>query len=410
MMNRIKALLLITLLIFAAVSGGCKSKENIQGKDTLPNGGKTHTVKFDSRDGTAIDSVKVVSGGKIDAPTVPKKTGYILDGWYTSYTDITLDTRWSFLGFTVTSDITLYANWTPIIYTVEYDKNDGTSVIPMVPQLCIYDVSQKLYPNIFTRTGYDFAGWNTKANGNGTAYIDEASFKNLTAVNEAKVTLYAQWAAKTYTVTLNKNNGAGGTDTVTATFGSSMPSGATAPTRTGYTFQGYYDTSSASGGTQYYNANMTSARTWDKATDITLYARWQFKSTDISAGDYHSLAIDTAGNLWAWGRNNYGQLGDGSTTDRYSPVQIKSDTTFKSVAAGTYHSLAIDTAGNLWAWGYNGYGQLGDGSTTNRTSPVQIKSGTMFKSVSAGKFHSLAIDTAGNLWAWGENYYGQLGE
>src|SRR5574344_953788 len=104
----------------------------------------------------------------------------------------------------------------------------------------------------------------------------------------------------------------------------------------------------------------------------------------VSAGVYHTLAIDASGNLWAWGYNVYGQLGNGTTTTSSSPVQIKSGTTFSSVTAGEYHTLAIDTSGNLWAWGRNNNGQLGNGTTTTSRSPVQIKSGTTFSSVTAG--------------------------
>ena len=134
------------------------------------------------------------------------------------------------------------------------------------------------------------------------------------------------------------------------------------------------------------------------------------KFTQISTGYNHSLAIDSNGNLWAWGNNENGQLGDGTTTDKTSPVQIKKGTKFTQVTAGDSHSLAIDSNGNLWAWGNNAYGQLGDGTTVNKTSPVQIKKGTKFTQVSAGNYHSLALDESGNLWAWGNNAYGQLGD
>ena len=141
----------------------------------------------------------------------------------------------------------------------------------------------------------------------------------------------------------------------------------------------------------------------------------KFKS--ISAGVAFSFAIDENDNLWAWGRNNTGQLGDGSTTQRTTPVQIKPGTKFMKVSGGLddagtnerFHSLAIDADGNLWAWGNNSYGQIGDGSTTQRTTPVQIKPGTKFKAIEAGCYSSYAIDTQNNLWVWGRNNERQLG-
>lgn len=97
-------------------------------------------------------------------------------------------------------------------------------------------------------------------------------------------------SAKSNTVTLNNNNGTGGTSSVTATYGSAMPS-ATMPTRTGYDFAGYYDTSATSGGTQYYTAAGASARTWNKTSDTTLYARWTAKSYSITYKDQNDATF-----------------------------------------------------------------------------------------------------------------------
>lgn len=149
-----------------------------------------------------------------------------------------------------------------------------------------------------TRTGYSIksgtAAYNTAANGTGidinqdnTAAGDTnpVTTKRLNGGTEITAnvtkTLYVNWKANTYTVTLNANNGSGGTGSVTATYDAAMPS-ATMPTRAGYTFQGYYDTSAATGGTQYYTASGASARTWNKAAATTLYARWSVNTYTIT--------------------------------------------------------------------------------------------------------------------------------
>ncbi len=126
----------------------------------------------------------------------------------------------------------------------------------------------------------------------------------------------------------------------------------------------------------------------------------------MSAGWYHTLAIKTDGSLWAWESNRSGQLGDGTATDRATPVQVL--TGVAAASASAVHSLARKTDGSLWAWGWNGVGQLGDGTTTDRSTPVKVLTGVA--AVSVGGDHSLALKTDGSLWAWGSNWYGQLGD
>ncbi|MBM2814145.1 MAG: C-terminal target protein [Ignavibacteria bacterium] len=130
----------------------------------------------------------------------------------------------------------------------------------------------------------------------------------------------------------------------------------------------------------------------------------------VATGGSHTLAIKSDGTLWAWGANSAGQLGDGTTTQRNSPVQIGTGTNWAMVATGGSHTLAIKSDGTLWAWGANSAGQLGDGTTTQRNSPVQIGSGTNWATVAAGNSHTLAIKSDSTLWAWGANNYGQLGD
>jgi len=129
------------------------------------------------------------------------------------------------------------------------------------------------------------------------------------------------------------------------------------------------------------------------------------------AAAYHCMAIKTDGTLWAWGDNYVGTLGLGDTTTRSSPVQVGDLTTWSSIAvngAGS-HNVGVATDGTLWAWGWNSKGQVGDGTTTNKSSPVQIGALTTWSKISMGPQHSVAIKTNNTIWTWGLNSSGQLG-
>ncbi|WP_422614017.1 RCC1 domain-containing protein, partial [Bifidobacterium indicum] len=138
--------------------------------------------------------------------------------------------------------------------------------------------------------------------------------------------------------------------------------------------------------------------------------------TAISAGYRHSLALTGDGTAYAWGYNDSGQLGDGTTTDRTTPVKAATPAgvAFTAISAGYNHSLALTGDGTAYAWGSNGNGQLGrtDVSTSSSSATpgrVGMPAGVAFTAVSAGSLYSLALTGDGTAYAWGWNYYGQLG-
>lgn len=139
--------------------------------------------------------------------------------------------------------------------------------------------------------------------------------------------------------------------------------------------------------------------------------------TAIAAGGSHSLALDSLGRVWGWGYNGYGQLGDGTSTDKFSPVSVvfPEPVTVIAIAAGGSTSIAIDSTGQVWGWGYNKYGQTGqtpgagvDG--VKQAVPMKITSLTSVSKIAVGLDHCLALKLDGTLWAWGYNGYGQLGD
>jgi hypothetical protein len=130
----------------------------------------------------------------------------------------------------------------------------------------------------------------------------------------------------------------------------------------------------------------------------------------VALGGDHVLALKTDGSLWSMGDNTYGQLGDGTTSNRDDFVRVGGQNDWVAVAAGYLHSLALRADGSLWAWGRNEDGQVGDGATFDQHSPVRVGQMSDWFCVSAGYAHSLAIDGDGAVWAWGDNSSGQLGD
>lgn len=132
----------------------------------------------------------------------------------------------------------------------------------------------------------------------------------------------------------------------------------------------------------------------------------------LAAGYFHSLALKKDGSVWGWGNNWNGQVGNNSTdTKLSSPQQIlPPGSRVMALAAGAYHSLALKSDGSVWAWGRNNVGQLGDGSTVDKRSPVQIlppDSGVI--AIAAAGDHTLALKSDGSLWEWGDMILRELG-
>jgi alpha-tubulin suppressor-like RCC1 family protein len=129
----------------------------------------------------------------------------------------------------------------------------------------------------------------------------------------------------------------------------------------------------------------------------------------VSAKHQHSMALKVDGTVWAWGDNLLGVLGDGTKSDRSLPVQVSGLTKIVQISTGTVHSLALKSDGTVWAWGSNDYGMLGDGTTTGKLTPIQVPGLSNVIQVSAGYYHSAALKSDGTVWIWGSNFSGQIG-
>jgi alpha-tubulin suppressor-like RCC1 family protein len=144
----------------------------------------------------------------------------------------------------------------------------------------------------------------------------------------------------------------------------------------------------------------------------------------VSAGDEFSMALKSDGTVYAWGRNTYGQLGDGSLSDSVAPFEVLGLNGFNfltgisQISAGQYFSLALKSDGTVWAWGDNSVGEAGQGRTksTHYTWPVEVlgpRNGSTYlsnvRNIAAGYLHALAIVSGGSGYAWGHNLNGELG-
>ncbi len=240
-------------------------------------------------DGIPDEGANYIEGTSLTLEAIPNE-GYGFKYWSISNSeDKPTDNP---LTFTPTGSATV----TPVFgkkVNVAYNLNGGTGTTPTTEQVISGDSITTAASTGFSRPGYTFVCWNTKANGKGTNVNAESSF----TVNAA-TTLYAKWSANNYEVTLDHNNGTGETTVVNATFDANMPT-VTPPTKDGFVFDGYYD--ALEGGTKYYNANGTSAKKWDKASTETLYAHWVYQIVYTKAnfdgnydGEPHTISVSVS--------------------------------------------------------------------------------------------------------------------
>lgn len=160
---------------------------------------------------------------------------------------------------------------------------------------------------------------------------------------------------------------------------------------------------------------------WEAPAQVPRTHFAQSNIVAVACGSIHTAAVDSSGNVYTWGFNGAGELGNNAapSVSNQTPILISSygslsGKTIVAIACGGYHTAALDSTGVVHTWGYNGYGQLGNGTTTNSKVPVSLSaqgslSGKTIAAIACGNTHTVALDTLGGLHAWGLNGTGQLG-
>lgn len=158
-------------------------------------------------------------------------------------------------------------------------------------------------------------------------------------------------------------------------------------------------------GTSNKNGDVGDGTTTTRSSPVSVISSATFVAT---AGN---LLIDTNNNVWSWGLNTAGLVGDGTIDNKSSPIQINGAFNGKAIAVanGEVAKYVLTSEGYCYSWGANTFGQLGDNTTINKSSPVSVVGNRRFKKIAAANGFVLALDNDGIVWAWGSNSNGQLG-
>lgn len=315
------------------------------------------------------------------------------------------------------------------LYLVEFDSKGGSEV----SEQGIFKGELVIEPTV-SKTGYSLDGWYLSNDG-GVTFIKKWNFASDTVTKN--LILYAVWIINQYTITFISNGGLG-VDPITQDYGSVIEE--VIPIRFNYQFDGWY---LDEGLTNSYNL------TTMPANNITLYAKWspvvntfelhyyllpegfnpitddiviqEPKFIDISITSNFTVALTEDHQVYAWGYNEYYQLGNGQIANRTIPTNITSyfnldeSDYIVEIETGYMHSLALTHLGKVYAWGDNEDGSLGTGDTDIYKTPVEITDNfdllpsEQIVKIDCGNYHSAALTSLGRLFMWGDNSAGQLG-
>ena len=350
------------------------------------------------------------------------KAGYQFMGWYDN-PGLTGD-QVTAVDPTTMGHVTVYASWQATIYDITYELDGGDNHPANPAHYTVEDDTILLQPSV--KEGYLFIGWYDNPGFTGDP-VPEVNPETM-----GHVTLFASWETVIYDIDYDLDGGDNHPENPTHYTVEDDTIVLQAPVKEEYLFTGWYDNPGLTG-------DPVTEVDPETMGHVTLYAAWELEilgdflvnyhiiqpSETISRvflGFSHTAALSTDDRIFIWGRNDDGQLGDGTTTSRLTPVEITDRFTLATgetiigISLGFLHSSALTSAGRLFTWGLNDYGQLGDGTTISRHTPTDItgnfvlQPGEIIIQVATGNRHTAALTSHGRLFIWGVNWYGQLGD
>lgn len=351
-------------------------------------------ITFDSDGGSAVEDLFARVDEPITAPQNPVKEGHTFIGWMIDEDPFSFDTM-------PDENIILTAQWEINEYTITFETLGGTHV----ETITITYSDPITLPDAPTRDDYDFAGW----------YVDEAYEQafDLDTMPAESITLYAKWTPHEFLITYYDethltfeqliSNGYGGVDGFNI----------------GLTAEGRVFSWGANDHGQLGNDTLDNAFTPEEITEQFDLEAGEY-ITDIYLGYSHAFAVTSENRLFGWGRNRYGQVGDGSTIDRTNPVDITARLNLEAGESidkidASNHTMVLTSEGRLLVWGYNFFGQLGIDTDIQHTTPTDItdafgiQNQDRLRDIAAGSSHSLVVSEAGRVFTFGNNANGQLG-
>ncbi len=429
----------LSVLILAGL-GGCAGRDNGGVSSAFPITGAAPSSAAAGK----LAPVSADQAGSIVNPVSESSTG---PGTSTANAPGAACAPWAVLPASGDT-VAVMPGWASVdAFTVTYQGNGNTGGSVPVDQGRYQSgatVVVKGNTGTLFRTGYSFAGWSILADNSGAAIAPQTKL----TMGCANLTLYAQWSAGVSVIDV---------------WGGAQEAIALKSDGSVWTWGADFNGELGDGETDEIGNTQNYVSTYNVALPQKVLGPNGVgdlsEITAIMGGEMHNLALKSDGTVWAWGLNAENQLGDGTTTNRFYPVQVSLLTNIVSLGSRAYHSLAVKADGTVWAWGTNrcgelgngvadsnydnfvpnqvqgvsdpimvtaGYefsiallqdhtlvawgknngGQLGDGTTTNRYTPVPVVGISDVAWVSAGWGQAVAVKTDGTVWAWGSNLWG----